>query len=188
MVEGDCFGGGVSLWSTTRRSVLTEISFFRARFQHFFALRWYFNILRQLITRSRIFRMNVAYTSVVQFSFKYLLETLVFSHASGYHIGSHDMVHIKWSIWYGTFSRLGKNWKSSRWIHHFRRFESICHLNIFRRLIYVNWTEYKALAPFPVRLSVHIMCELQRFVKLGYKKCSISDKQTKKSAHLCRYQ
>ena len=36
MVEDDFDGGGVSLWSTTRRSVLTEISFFRARFQHFF--------------------------------------------------------------------------------------------------------------------------------------------------------
>ena len=44
--------------------------------------------------------------------------------------------------------------------------------------------EYKALAPFPVRLSVHIMCELQQFVNFSYKKCSISDKQRKKSAHL----
>ena len=113
MVEGDCFGGGVSLWSTTRRSVLTEISFFRARFQHFFALRWYFNILRQLITRSRIFRMNVAYTSVVQFSFECLLETLVLRKLSPYH-----MVHMGNMILYGAyhmnhglFIRLGKTLK-----------------------------------------------------------------------------
>ena len=115
MVEDDCFGGGVSLWSTTRRSVLTEISFFRARFQHFFALRWYFNILRQLITRSRIFRMNVAYTSVVQFSFKYLFETLVFETLITQVIiisyGSYHMDHIIKTITYGRFFRLGKTLK-----------------------------------------------------------------------------
>lgn len=42
MVEGDFFGGGVSSWSTTRRSVLTEISFFRARFQLFFCITMVF--------------------------------------------------------------------------------------------------------------------------------------------------
>ena len=110
MVEGDCFGGGVSLWSTTRRSVLTEISFFRARFQHFFALRWYFNILRQLITRSRIFRMNVAYTSVVQFSFKYLFETLV-TQMIIISYRSHNMESLLWTISYGRFFRLGKTSK-----------------------------------------------------------------------------